>query len=307
MAYGGWASLMRLMSTAMAVLLTHCFPRHATHGPIIILVCLIAQLDMVAGQDWRCACRGASYEHRFAHIECCVSSSWGNGCYGWISTCAPNPHCQPMCPGPPPPSSPPMPPPPPSPPPSPPPPSSPPSPPSPPGYDWRCGCHGSDWSYSGCSQAICYCGICTGAAHCYTPICQGPPPPSRPPPPPPPSSPCSADCSALYTGCADGDGSGCGWGCHFIICEGQSSSQCTASCNSRHENGLYYRNERIGCSATCTLYAPPKSPPPPSPPPASPSPPPPTPSPPPPRPSPPPPRPSPPPSPPPPSPSPPPP
>jgi hypothetical protein len=77
---------------------------------------------------------------------------------------------------------------------------------------------------------------------------------------------CEASVSRDQGGsCADGDGSGCRWACRFMFTDGESLSQCTASCNSRVENGLYWNSERVGCRATCASWTPPQSPPPPLP------------------------------------------
>ena len=75
---------------------------------------------------------------------------------------------------------------------------------------------------------------------------------------------CKAATSQAQGGsCADGDGSGCGWACRFIFEDGESRDECTASCNSRWENGLYHGSERVGCRDTCAAWG--NSPSPPSP------------------------------------------
>ena len=73
---------------------------------------------------------------------------------------------------------------------------------------------------------------------------------------------CKAATSQAQGGsCADGDGSGCGWACRFIFEDGESRNECTASCNSRWENGLYHSSERVGCRDTCAAWGNPPSPP----------------------------------------------
>jgi len=64
---------------------------------------------------------------------------------------------------------------------------------------------------------------------------------------------CVADCD--NHGYDASEHSGCLWACDFMKNEGQTVAQCEASCESRTENGLYYRYEREACRESCPRTA----------------------------------------------------